>query len=99
MRSSGSRRRERSSIAWAGTTSWLSRIVANIRRFLAAYGPTPPFDVVDAIIRRGQATIDLELALAAQGIEPQRSWVADGVVEEEAAELRWVADNRASLAP
>jgi aminoglycoside phosphotransferase (APT) family kinase protein len=70
-----------------------------IRRFLAAYGPTPPFDVVEAIIRRGQATIDLELALAAQGIEPQRSWVADGVVEEEAAELRWVADNRASLTP
>lgn len=58
-----------------------------------------PFDVVDAIIRRGQATIDLERALAAQGIEPQRSWVADGVVEEEAAELRWVADNRASLTP
>lgn len=70
-----------------------------IRRFLAAYGPTPPFDVVDAIVRRGQATIDLELALAAQGVEPQRSWVADGVVDEEAAELQWVADNRGSLTP
>ncbi|MGZ0150381.1 phosphotransferase [Kribbella sp. WER1] len=70
-----------------------------IRHFLAAYGPTPPFDVVDAIIRRGQATIDLELALAAQGIEPQRTWVADGVAEEEAAELQWVADNRAALTP
>jgi aminoglycoside phosphotransferase (APT) family kinase protein len=70
-----------------------------IRSFLGAYGPTPPFDVVEAIIRRGQATIDLELALAAQGIEPQRSWVADGVVDEEAAELRWVKENRASLMP
>jgi Ser/Thr protein kinase RdoA (MazF antagonist) len=70
-----------------------------LRSFLAAYGPTRPFDVVDAIIRRGQATIDLVLALAAQGIEPQRSWVADGVVDEEAAELRWVEDNRASLTP
>ena len=70
-----------------------------IRRFLAAYGPTPPFDVVDAIVRRGQATIDLVLSLAAQGIEPQRSWVADGMIDEEAAELRWVADNRALLTP
>ncbi|WP_405062600.1 aminoglycoside phosphotransferase family protein [Kribbella sp. NBC_01505] len=70
-----------------------------IEHFLAAYGPTQPFDVVDAIISRGQATIDLELSLAAQGIEPQRTWVADGVVAEEAAELRWVADNKASLTP
>ncbi|MBI4943142.1 MAG: aminoglycoside phosphotransferase family protein [Actinobacteria bacterium] len=70
-----------------------------IRRFLAAYGPTPPFDVVDAIVRRGQATIDLELALAARGVEPQRTWVADGAVDEEAAELRWVADSRDLLTP
>ncbi|TDD49769.1 aminoglycoside phosphotransferase family protein [Kribbella antibiotica] len=70
-----------------------------IQHFLSAYGPTRPFDVVDAIIKRGQATINLELSLAAQGIEPQRTWVADGVVDEEAAELRWVADNRALLTP
>jgi aminoglycoside phosphotransferase (APT) family kinase protein len=70
-----------------------------IRCFLAAYGPTAPFDVVDAVVRRGQATIDLELALAARGVEPQRTWVADGVVEEEAAELRWVAENRDVLTP
>ena len=67
---------------------------ARIRQFLSAYGPTPSFDAPDVVVRRGQATIDLELALAAQGAEPQRSWVADGVVEEEAAELRPVADNR-----
>ena len=58
-----------------------------------------PDEVVDAIVRRGQATIDLVLSLAAQGIEPQRSWVADGMIDEEAAELRWVADNRALLTP
>ncbi|NIK61075.1 phosphotransferase [Kribbella shirazensis] len=70
-----------------------------IHHFLTAYGPTPPFDVVDAIITRGQATIDLVHSLATQGIEPQRTWVADGITEQETTELQWVAAHRTALTP
>lgn len=70
-----------------------------IQHFLTAYGPTPPFDVVDAIIERGQATIDLVLTLAAQGTEPQRTWAAEGMTEQETTELEWVTAHRTELTP
>src|SRR5262249_24428380 len=51
--------------------------------FLDAYGDIAPFDVVDAVTRRMRATRDLMASLAADGIEPQRTWVADGALERE----------------
>ncbi|WP_350277631.1 aminoglycoside phosphotransferase family protein [Kribbella sp. HUAS MG21] len=70
-----------------------------IHHFLTAYGPTPPFDVVDAIITRGQATITLIHSLAAQGTEPQRTWATNGLPEQQATELAWLATHRTTLTP
>lgn len=66
-----------------------------IRAFLDAYGSLPSFDVVEAVVARRRATIAQVKALAAQGVEPQRTWVADGMVEEETAEIEWIVSNRA----
>jgi hypothetical protein len=65
-----------------------------VRVFLEAYGDLPAFDVVDAVADRMRATRDLMAALAARGVEPQRSWVADGAVEREDHEIRWVQEHR-----
>lgn len=65
-----------------------------IQVFLDAYGDLPAFDVVDAVSERMQATSDLVRALAEQGQEPQRTWVAEGALEQDAAEIAWVRDNR-----
>ena len=64
--------------------------------FLDAYGrdALPAFDVVDAVTARMQATSDLVAALAAEGQEPQRTWVADGALERSAGEIAWVRAHR-----
>jgi aminoglycoside phosphotransferase (APT) family kinase protein len=67
---------------------------ARIRTFLDAYGPMPPFDIAQAVIERRQGTIAHVRALADQGIEPQRTWVAQGSLDDEAAEIRWIEANR-----
>jgi Ser/Thr protein kinase RdoA (MazF antagonist) len=68
-----------------------------IQVFLDAYGDLPPFDVVDTVLASMQATNDLVASLADAGQEPQRTWVADGALEQEAAEMAWVRANRALL--
>jgi Phosphotransferase enzyme family len=65
-----------------------------VRVFLEAYGDLPPFDVVDAVARRMRATRELMAARAAQGVEPQRTWVADGALCREDDEIRWVEEHR-----
>jgi hypothetical protein len=70
---------------------------ARVRTFLESYGDLPPFDVVSAVVHMIQATNDDVLRLATQGIEPQRSWVADGALEREAEEMTWVEAHRADL--
>jgi hypothetical protein len=40
-----------------------------------------------------QTTRDLMASLAADGVEPQRTWVADGALEREDEEIRWVEEN------
>lgn len=67
---------------------------ARIDAFLEAYGMPPDFDVAEAVIRRRHATIQHVRLLADQGLEPQRTWVAEGSLEEEAAEIRWIEENR-----
>jgi aminoglycoside phosphotransferase (APT) family kinase protein len=69
-----------------------------IKVFLDSYGDLPAFDVVDTVIARMQATIDLCQSLAAQGREPQRTWAADGALEQEAAEIAWVRQHRSLIA-
>lgn len=68
-----------------------------VQVFLDAYGDLPAFDVVDVVAARMQATSDLVRALAEQGQEPQRTWVAEGALEQDAAEIAWVRDNRALI--
>jgi aminoglycoside phosphotransferase (APT) family kinase protein len=65
--------------------------------FVDAYGDLPSFDVVDTVIAAMQATADLVGSLAAAGQEPQRTWVADGALAQEAAEMAWVREHRALL--
>ena len=65
-----------------------------ITAFLDAYGPLPSFDPAEAVINRRHATIELVRSLADRGVEPQRTWVADGSLDEEAAEIRWIETNR-----
>lgn len=67
---------------------------ARIEAFLDAYGIPADFDVADAVIRRRHATIEHVRFLAGQGQEPQKTWVAEGSLEDEAAEIRWIEDNR-----
>jgi hypothetical protein len=69
-----------------------------VRVFLDAYGDLPAFDVVDVVAARMQATSDLVRALAEQGQEPQRTWVAEGALEQDAAEIAWVRDHRTLIA-
>ena len=54
--------------------------------------------LVDAVIRRQQATCRNVRALAEQGLEPQRSWVNGGLCEELEARVRWSRENRALFA-
>ncbi len=65
-----------------------------ITAFLNAYGPLPSFDVAEVVINRRHATIDLVRSLAEQGVEPQRTWVAEGSLDVEAAEIEWIETNR-----
>ena len=67
---------------------------ARIDAFLDAYGMMADFDVADAVIRRRHATIEHVRFLADQGLEPQKTWVAEGSLEEEAAEIKWIEENR-----
>jgi aminoglycoside phosphotransferase (APT) family kinase protein len=64
-----------------------------VRVFVDAYGDLPAFAVADAVTRRMQDTCDLMYARAEQGVEPQRTWVADGALKREAAEIRWVDEH------
>ena len=67
---------------------------ARIDAFLDAYGMRADFDVAEAVIRRRHATIEHVRLLADQGLEPQRTWVAEGSLEDEAAEIAWIEANR-----
>lgn len=72
---------------------------ARVRAFLDAYGGLPRFDVAEAVATRMEATMALELSLAQAGVEPQRTWVADGSQKWAAGEVRWVRDHAQLLMP
>ena len=70
---------------------------ARISTFVESYGDLPDFDVVDRVLDVMQATSDHVLSLARQGIEPQRTWVAEGSEEREAHERSWIEDHRSEF--
>ena len=86
-------RDDESSLAWHHFPQVPDRR-ARIDAFLDAYGMEPDFDVAAAVIRRRHATIEHVRFLADQGREPERTWVAEGSIEEEAAEIDWIEANR-----
>ena len=65
-----------------------------VQVFTEAYGDLPAFDVADTVADRIRATRDLMASRAAQGVEPQRTWVAHGAVEREDEEIRWIEEHR-----
>jgi hypothetical protein len=67
------------------------------RLFIEAYGDLPQFDVAEAVIRSIHYVTARMMELAEQGVEPQRTWVADGAGESEEAEVRWIETHRALL--
>lgn len=70
-----------------------------VRDFLETYGGLPSFDVAEAIAARMEVTMVMELALAEAGVEPQRTWVAQGSQERAAGEARWVREHAELLTP
>jgi aminoglycoside phosphotransferase (APT) family kinase protein len=70
-----------------------------VRVFLETYGGLPAFDVAETIVTRMEVTMAMELSLAEAGVEPQRTWVAEGSQERAAGEVRWVRDHAHLLTP
>ena len=70
---------------------------ARVRTFVEAYGDLPDFDVADAVIARIRAVIRLRADLAARGVEPQRTWVADGAEQLDLEEIAWIEEHRGEL--
>lgn len=71
---------------------------ARIEAFLDAYRMPADFDVAAAIVQRIRYTNEHIRFLAAQGQEPQKTWVAEGGVESEGlAEIAWIEENRTLL--
>jgi hypothetical protein len=70
-----------------------------IRIFLETYGGLTAFDVAESIAARMEVTMAMELSLAEAGVEPQRTWVAEGSQEWAAGEVRWVRGHGDLLTP
>ncbi len=68
-----------------------------VQAFADAYGNLRQFDIADAVTAAIRATSDRMLELAQAGQEPQRSWVADGALNRNAAEIAWVHTHRTAF--
>jgi aminoglycoside phosphotransferase (APT) family kinase protein len=91
-------RDDRSALEWHHFPTVPDR-ARRVRVFLDSYGDLPPFDVAETIAARMETTMALELSLAEAGVEPQRTWVAEGSQEWAAAEARWVREHAHLLTP
>lgn len=63
--------------------------------FAEEYGLATVGGLVEAVIRRQEMDGRYVRALAERGLEPQRTWVAQGFCDELAAWVQWSRDNRA----
>lgn len=78
---------------WQGFTAPPDR-ARRVRVFADAYGLDTSDGLVDAVIGRQQLTGRRVSALAARGLEPQRTWIATGWLDKLAAEIEWSRNNR-----
>jgi hypothetical protein len=78
---------------WQGFTAAPDR-AQRIAVFAETYGLETVEGLVDAVIRRQELTGQRVCALAARGLEPQRTWIAEGWLDKLTAEVQWSKDNR-----
>lgn len=90
-------RSDEDSVRWHGFTSPPDR-ARRLRIFLDAYGTDiPPAEAVALVLERKRRT-EVEVAdLAARGLEPQRTWVADGFLERSREHRVWAEANAERL--
>jgi hypothetical protein len=62
--------------------------------FASAYGLTSTDGLVDEVIAQQRLVLDRTLRLAAEGLEPQRTWQAKGLLDANAERIRWSERNR-----
>jgi hypothetical protein len=91
-------RDDRQAVRWQGFDAPPDRR-RRIAVFAEEYGLPAVDGLVDAVIRRQELTGVRVRALADLGLEPQRTWVAQGFCDELAARVRWSMDNRARFPP
>jgi aminoglycoside phosphotransferase (APT) family kinase protein len=65
-----------------------------LERFCAAYGLASAEGMVDAVLREQLEHRELVRQLAARGLEPQASWVADGNLDMRDRFVAWSRANR-----
>jgi aminoglycoside phosphotransferase (APT) family kinase protein len=63
--------------------------------FADAYGLPSPTGLFDAVIASQHVDIEHVRALAAIDMEPQRTWVQDGVLDQLAERIRWSTEHQA----
>jgi Phosphotransferase enzyme family len=66
-----------------------------IEVFADAYGLTTTAGLVEQVARRQRLDLDRVRALAQRGLQPQASWVADGLLDELAARVAWTEQHHA----
>lgn len=67
---------------------------ARLRSFAAAYGLGTTSGLVDRVIARQTATVEHCSDLAERGVQPQKSWVEEGYLDELRSRVRWSREHR-----
>jgi Ser/Thr protein kinase RdoA (MazF antagonist) len=67
---------------------------ARLRSFAAAYGLGTTSGLVDRVIARQAATVEHCSDLAERGVQPQKSWVEEGYLDELRGRVRWSREHR-----
>jgi aminoglycoside phosphotransferase (APT) family kinase protein len=89
-------RSDEAAVPWHGFTEPPDR-PRRMALFAQAYGLPGTAGLVDAVLERQRATSEHVALLAADGIEPQRTWVAQGFLAQLESRLAWGAENRDQL--
>ncbi|MBB5959993.1 hypothetical protein FHS29_006615 [Saccharothrix tamanrassetensis] len=86
-------RSDEEAVRWLGFAGPPDRW-SRIEIFAEAYGLSDTGGLVDAVVRRQEQTIRDVESLARHGVEPQRSWVDGGVLDDLRGKVEWSRANR-----